>query len=107
MGFRLLPKFITHDDEMYYHLSNNINHNYYYLRVKNEKYLKYLSNNNSKYNNEYFDNLKFAYEISNTNSDILLDTQKLNECKNNDFFKSNISKANSHLTSTQNSQLDV
>ena len=39
---------------------------------------------------------KFAYEISNTNSEILLD-----------LYKSNISKANSHLTSTQNPQLDV
>merc|ERR1711874_655326 len=99
MGFRLLPNFITLDDEMYYHLSGNINHNYYYLRVKNEKYLKYLSNNRSKYNNEYFDNLKFAYEISNTNSAILLDTQKLKECKNNYLYKSKTSKANTHLIS--------
>ena len=41
------PDFITLDDEFYYHMSNNINHNYYYLRVKNNKYLKYLSNNRS------------------------------------------------------------
>ena len=71
------PNFITLDDELYYHMSNNINHNYYYLREKNEKYLKYLSNNKSKYNNEYFDKLKYAYEISNTNPTKLLDTHKL------------------------------
>ena len=68
------PDFITLDDEFYYHLSNNINHNYYYLKVKNNKYLKYLSNNSSKYNNEYFDNLKLEYKISNKNSNKLVVT---------------------------------
>ena len=77
------PNFITLDDDMYYHLSNSINHNFYYLRIYNGKYLKYLSNNNSKYNNQYFDNLIDAYEISNTNSDRLL------ESINPKIFKSN------------------
>ena len=58
------PDFITLDDPMYYQLSNSNNHNFYYLKIHNGKYLKYLSNKSSKYNNLYFDNLTDAYVIS-------------------------------------------
>ena len=38
------PDFITLNDPMYYQLSNNNNHKFYYLKTQNGKYLKYLSN---------------------------------------------------------------
>ena len=58
------PDFITLHDPMYYQLSNSNNHNFYYLKIQNGKYLKYLSNKTSKYDNLYFDNIADAYRIS-------------------------------------------
>ena len=62
------PDFITLNDPMYYQLSNNNNHNFYYLKTQNGKYLKYLSNKSSKYDNLYFNNMVDAYRISRIHS---------------------------------------
>ena len=58
------PDFITLHDPMYYQLSNSHNHNFYYLKIQNGKYLKHLSNKSSRYDNSYFDNMSDAYRIS-------------------------------------------
>ena len=58
------PDFITLDDPFYYQISNSNKYNFYYLNVKNGKYLKYLSNKDSKYNNHYFNNMNYAYRVS-------------------------------------------
>ena len=62
------PDFITLNDNSYYQLSNGNNHNFYYLYVKDKKYLKYLSNLNSKYNNKYFKDMNYAYRVSKKHS---------------------------------------
>ena len=49
------PEFITLDDNVAYDFSKiNNDPNYYYLYTKNNKYLKQVSNYNSKYDGEYF-----------------------------------------------------
>ena len=53
---------------MYYQLSNSHNHNFYYLKIQNGKYLKYLSNKLSRYDNTYFNNMNDAYRISKKHS---------------------------------------
>ena len=62
------PDFITLNDPLYYQLSNSNKHNFYYLNVKNGKYLKYLSNKKSKYDNHYFSNMTYAYRVSKIHS---------------------------------------
>ena len=80
------PSFITLDDDKYYQISNNTNpdniKNNYYLKIKNNKYLKQLVNKNSKYNYEYFNNLKDAYRISKKHSTKLVDTLNPTQVQN-------------------------
>ena len=66
------PDFITLHDPMYYQLSNSQNHNFYFLKIQNGKYLKYLSNRQSRYDNAYFNNMNVAYRISKKYSNIPL-----------------------------------
>ena len=77
------PDFITLHDPIYYQLSNSTRHNFYYLKINNGKYLKYLSNRTSKYNNIYFDNLKDAYRISKKYSGKLLNSNESKHVKDN------------------------
>ena len=59
------PEFITLNDNLSYNLSeNNSDFNYYYLYTKNGKYLKQLSNCNSRYDGKYFKEMYMAYKIS-------------------------------------------
>ena len=58
------PDFITLHDPIYYQIANNEYNSFYHIKIKDEKYVKHLSNRSSRYNNAYFDNLKTAYRIS-------------------------------------------
>ena len=58
------PDFITLDNMVGYNASEGNNYSHYYLYIKNKKYLKLLSNSKSKYNNRYFDDMSFAYKVS-------------------------------------------
>ena len=61
------PSFITLDDDKYNLISQNTNldniKNNYYLKIKGNMYLKQIVNKNSRYNFEYFNNLKDAYQV--------------------------------------------
>ena len=58
------PDFITLDSIDGYNFSKGSDYSHYYLYVNNNMYLKPLSNPVSKYDNNYFDNLRHAYKIS-------------------------------------------
>ena len=62
------PDFITLDNDIGYSISEGNNYSHYYLYTKNKRYLKPLSNSLSKYNNKYFDDMNFAYRVSNKHS---------------------------------------
>ena len=80
------PSFITLDDDKHYQISNNTSldniKNNYYLKIKNNKYLKQLVNKKSRYNYEYFNNLKNAYRISKKHSTKLVDTLNPTQVQN-------------------------
>ena len=85
------PDFITLNDNSYYQLSNENNHNFYYLYVKDGKYLKYLSNINSKYNNQYFKDMNYAYRVGKEHFREPVISNKNKKLDSLDHFKNNLS----------------
>ena len=88
------PEFITLDNDVAYNFSKMNNYsNYYYLYTNNNKYLKQLSNCNSRYDGKYFNDMNFAYKVSKklnwnygTGKDAVL-------FKNSYFYRKNKSQA--------------
>ena len=95
------PDFITLNDPMYYQLSNNNNHNFYYLKTQNGKYLKYLSNKSSKYDNLYFNNMVDAYRISRIHSNRSLISNNPRILSNKKSSKTKINKYTSDNNNVQ------
>ena len=58
------PDFITLDDNVFKDLYSDKNIPKYYPYIFNGKYLKQISNSESKFNNKYFSKMKSAYDIS-------------------------------------------
>ena len=59
-----LPDFITLDKKSFNEMFNINNSPRYYPYTMNGKYLKQISNFNSKYNSNYFSKMKFAHKLS-------------------------------------------
>ena len=61
------PSFITLDIDKYNIISQNTNpeniNNNYYLKTRDNMYVKQIINKNSKYNFEYFSNLRNNYQV--------------------------------------------